>query len=149
MNQKHTTALYDIDLYSWAKLNAALLRDGRLSEIDIEHIAEELEDMGKSEQRALASHIRNLLLHLLKWKYQPGLRGASWELSISTSRDAINDILSDSPSLQPGFPALIERMYPRARKAARIETGLPDTLFPKECPFSAEQALSEGFQPGS
>jgi hypothetical protein len=70
-------------------------------------------------------------------------------LSISTSRDAINDILADSPSLQPGFPALMERMYPRARKAARIETGLPDTLFPKEGPFSAEQMLSEGFQPDS
>jgi hypothetical protein len=149
MNLNHTTTLYDKDLYSWAKHNAALLRDGRLSEIDIEHIAEELEDMGKSEQRALASHIRNLLLHLLKWKYQPGLRGAGWELSISNSRDAINDILADSPSLQPGFPALMERMYPRARKGARIETGLPDTIFPEECPFSAEQVLTEGFQTDS
>jgi len=147
MNQKQTTDLYETDLYSWAKRNAALLRGGHLSEIDFKHIAEELEDMGKSEQRALASHIRNLLLHLLKWKFQPGLRGASWELSISNSRDAINDILADSPSLQPGFPALVEKMYPRARKAARIETGLTDDLFPEECPFSAEEVLREGFQP--
>ena len=149
MNQKQTTDLYETDLYSWAKRNAALLRNGRLSEIDVEHIAEELEDMGKSEQRALASHIRNLLLHLLKWKYQPSLRGASWELSISNSRDAIEDILADSPSLQPAFQALMEKMYPRARKAARIETGLPDTLFPEECPFSADEILSERFQPDS
>ena len=97
----------------------------------------------------MASHIRNLLRHLLKWKFQPGLRGASWELSISNSRDAVNGILADSPSLQPGFPALMEKMYPRARKAARIETGLPDDLFPEECPFSADEVLSEGFQSDS
>ncbi len=147
MNRNHVSDLYEKDLYSWAKQNAALLRDGRLSEIDIEHIAEELEDMGKSEQRDLASHVRNLLLHLLKWKYQPGLRGASWDLSISNNRDAINDILADSPSLQLGFPALMDKMYPRARKAARIEIGLPDPIFPDTCPFSAEQILTEGFQP--
>jgi hypothetical protein len=147
MIPKQTIDLYETDLFSWAQHNAALLRDGRLSEIDVEHIAEELEDMGKSEQRALASHIRILLLHLLKWKFQPDLRGASWELSISNSRDAIHDILADSPSLQPGFPALVEKMYPRARKAARIEAGLADSLLPEECPFSADEVLAEGFQP--
>ena len=73
---------YEQDLLAWAEANACLLRAGRLSEVDAEHIAEELEDVGKSERRALRSHLRNLMLHLLKWQFQPGLRGPRWRRSI-------------------------------------------------------------------
>ena len=90
---------YEADLVAWAEANAALLRQGRLAEIDVEHIAEELEDVGKSERRALGSHLRNLMLHLLKWEFQDTRRGVSWQRSIHSARREIAVILADSPSL--------------------------------------------------
>ena len=75
---------YEDDLAAWAENNAALLRQGRLAEIDIDNIAEELEDLGKSERRALASHLRDLILHLLKWEFQPSRRCPSWQTPSTT-----------------------------------------------------------------
>jgi hypothetical protein len=62
--------LYDDDFYAWANEQAALLRAGRLSEADLEHIAEEIESMGRTEKRELISHLTVLLGHLLKWRYR-------------------------------------------------------------------------------
>ncbi len=138
---------YEMDLVAWAETNAALLRQGRLSEIDGLHIAEELEDVGKSERRSLASHLRNLLLHLIKWRYQKGLRGVSWRLSIQNARQQIQDILVDSPSLRARLSASLENEYQRALVLAAIETGLPKSTFPADCPFSAEQILDYDWWP--
>ena len=74
--------LYDEDFYAWANEQAALLRGGQLSAAGIEHIAEEIESMGKTEKRKLVSRLTALLLHLLKWQYQPALQGNSWRLSM-------------------------------------------------------------------
>lgn len=82
---------YDDDWIGWAAANAALLRAGRLSQVDALHLAEELEDMGKSERRSLSSHLCNLMLHLLKWQLQPVLRGPSWRLSINSARGRRRD----------------------------------------------------------
>jgi hypothetical protein len=101
---------YDDDLVGWASANAALLRAGRLSQVDALHLAEELEDLGKSERRSLASHLCNLMQHLLKWQFQPGLRGPSWRLSVNNARAAAAEILEDSPSLRPALPDLIARL---------------------------------------
>ena len=103
---------YDDDLVGWAAANAALLRAGRLSQVDRLHLAEELEDLGKSERRSLTSHLGHLMLHLLKWKFQPGLHGPSWRLSVNNARAAAAEILEDSPSLRPALPALIDKVYP-------------------------------------
>ncbi len=77
---------YDADFYAWANEQATLLRAGRLSEIDVEHIAEEIETLGRGEKRALVSCLSVLLLHLLKWSFQPERRGKSWELTIKEQR---------------------------------------------------------------
>lgn len=138
---------YDLDLVAWALDNAALLRAGRLSEVDAEHLAEELEDLGKSERRSLGSHLRVLVTHLLKWQYQPGLRGASWRLSVLNARAAIRGILTDSPSLVPEAPRQLEAIYRLARDNAIGETGLPEAAFPPNCPYTIEQALSESYWP--
>ena len=140
---------YEEDLFAWAAKNAELLRQGRLSEIDVEHIAEELEDMGKSERHALSSHLKVLIAHLLKWCYQPAFRGVSWQLSIDNARDEIAELLEDSPSLRPSLPDIIERRYPAARKRALRETGLAESVFPRQCPFSLEQLFDEDFWPES
>lgn len=138
---------YEADLVAWALDNAALLRAGRLSEVDAQHLAEELEDLGKSERRSLGSHLRILVTHLLKWQYQPGLRGVSWRLSILNARAAIRDILADSPSLVPEAARQLETVYHLARANAVGETGLPEASFPADCPYTIEQALSETFWP--
>ncbi len=94
------TSLYDQDFYAWSRQQAELLRAGRLAQADLEHIAEEIESMGKTEKRELVSRLTILLLHLLKWRYQPEGRGNSQRLSIANSRDEIADVLDDNPSLK-------------------------------------------------
>jgi hypothetical protein len=140
--------LYEADLVAWAEANAALLRQGRLAEIDIDHIAEELEDVGKSERRALGSHLRNLMLHLLKWEFQEARRGVSWQRSILSARREIAVILADSPSLAGRVATLIEQEFPSARKLAATETRLPDDRLPSACPYSAEKLLDDAYWPG-
>lgn len=83
---------YDKDFYAWAAENASLLRRKKFDEIDIGNIAEEIESMGRSEKRSLISHLRVLILHLLKWEYQPELRGNSWKSSIRNARYSIKEL---------------------------------------------------------
>ena len=137
--------LYERDTAAWAQASANLLREHRFSELDIEHLVEELEDMGKSERRALESHLVVLLMHLLKWQYQPGLRTTSWKLSIANARQSIDDTLQDSPSLAPRFAdaEFIYRAYSKARRLAAIETGLDVLTFPEQCQYLASQLQAE------
>lgn len=131
----------DRDFYAWAMDSARRLRIGHLSGLDLERIAEEIEDMGRAEQRALASHLKILILHLLKCRYQPTLRGLSWQLSIANARDEIAELLEDSPSLKGRLPDILARRYPAARQGAILETGFPAATFPTECPLTIEQLL--------
>jgi hypothetical protein len=140
---------YEQDFYAWLVHNAQMLKEGRLSAVDAEHIAEELEDMGKSQKRSLASHLRVLLIHLLKWRFQPELRGPSWRVSIRNARDRIEAIITDSPSLARLPGEVFVQEYARARKYAADETGLPLSSFPEAPPFTLEQALEEDFLPRS
>jgi iron-sulfur cluster repair protein YtfE (RIC family) len=138
---------YDEDYCAGLAENAALLRAGRLSRIDVEHIAEELEDMGKSERRALRSQLHLLLLHLLKWRHQPTHRGVSWKPLVRNARRRIELIVADSPSLRPGLPALLADEHAAARLDAIDETGLPAEVFPATCPFAMDQVFDAGFWP--
>jgi hypothetical protein len=140
--------LYDRDFYAWANEQAVLLRSGRLSDADIINIAEEIESMGRSEKRELVSRLAVLLLHLLKWEFQPTHRGASWEASIANSRDHITDHLGDNPSLKARLPEAIEAAYRYARRDASAETGMRASVFPASCPYSFDQMMNESFWPG-
>ena len=139
--------LYDEDFYAWAMKTASLLRQRRFAEIDIVHLAEELEDMGKRERRVLESYIRNVTLYLLKWRYQPEKRGASWRQSIRNGRIKIQKLLRDSPSLSGEVSQMLADEYLAARADAVDETGLNEEIFPLDCPFSVEQILDVGFGP--
>lgn len=134
---------YRTDFYLWTQQQAALLRQGHLSQVDIENIAEEIESMGRNDRRAMGSHLRNILMHLLKWRYQPKRRGISWKSSINSGRDELDVLLADSPSLQPQLPALIVEEYQRARRNAAHETRLSLTTFPEQCPFTIEQITGD------
>jgi hypothetical protein len=140
--------LYDRDFYAWSREQAELLRTGELDKADIEHIAEEIDSMGRTEKRDLISRLGVLLLHLLKWRYQPGKRGPSWEASILNQRDAIADYLDDNPSLKPLLPHALASAYRAARRDAVAETGLAASTFPETCPWTVEEVLDEKFWPG-
>jgi predicted nucleic acid-binding Zn-ribbon protein len=123
------------------------LRELSADRLDAKNIAEELQDLGKTERRALASHTRNLLLHLLKYEFQRKERSASWKVSIDNARAEIEDILTQSPSLRHDFAAQIKSQYSRARRRASIETSPPAARFPESCPYSPEQLLDDEYLP--
>jgi hypothetical protein len=139
--------LYEQDFYAWANEQAALLRAGRLSEADIEHIAEEIESMGKTEKRELVSRLAVLLLHLLKWQHQPTHRGTSWRLSVENARDDISDHLGDNLSLKSLLDDSVVAAYRRARRQAAAETGLGQDNFPQTCPWTFDQIIAADFWP--
>lgn len=136
-------AIYETDFYLWTQQQADLLRQGALSALDTEHLIEELDDMGASNRRALGSYLELVLLHLLKWQFQPGKRTTSWIESIDKGRNAIERLIEESPSLAPQLPSKVTAEYRRARRGAAKETGLPLTAFPEQCPFTVEQMTGD------
>lgn len=139
--------LYEEDFYAWTVEQARLLRAGELSTLDAANIADEIESMGRSDRRELRSRLVVLLMHLLKWRYQPGARSTSWSGTIREQRLQIELVLDDSPSLRPFIAEAVPQAYQAARENAAEETGLPDTEFPVDCPFAAEEVLSRSFLP--
>ena len=147
LDAKAVAALYDTDLYAWARTNAELLRQGRYQELDVAHLIEEIEDMGKSEFRAMESHLQNLLMHLLKWQFQPQLQSGSWRASIDNARVALQKLLRDNPSFKPRLENTMAEEYRYARRNAGYETGLALLAFPIACPYTVEQVLTEDWLP--
>ncbi len=141
------STLYDEDFFAWTQETACLLRAGRLQEIDIAHLAEEIEDMGKSERRERDSRLTQLILHLLKWRYQPERRSASWKATITVQRIEILDLLDDSPSLRRSLQEAVAKAYGNAVSIGSTETSLPPDRFPAECPFTPDQILNRDFLP--
>ena len=140
--------LYEQDFYAWANEQAALLRSGRVSDADLEHIAEEIESMGRSEKRELVSRLKVLLTHLLKWQFQPSLRGTSWRLTIEEQRREVAEHLADNPSLKGKLPEVVASAYAGAILAGTRETGLSRDVFPPECPWLFDHVMSVDFWPG-
>jgi hypothetical protein len=141
------TSIYEDDFYAWTTRQADLLRAGNFSEADLPNIIEEIETLGRSELRELISRLRVLLLHLLKWQYQPNLQGPSWRGTIVTQRGEIIEHLAESPSLKSRLPEATERAYRLARAGAAAETGLLQAAFPIECPWSFDEMMREDFWP--
>jgi hypothetical protein len=138
---------YDRDFYAWANEQAALLRAGKLGQADLEHIAEEIESMGKTEKRELVSRLTVLMLHLLKWRFQPEFRSRSWRLSVQEQRLQVASHLADNPSLKARQAATIADSYRLAVIGAQRETGLDAEVFPTGCPWSFEQMMDDDFWP--
>ena len=147
MNTLNT--LYESDFCLWATKSAELIKAGKFSELDIEHLIEEVESMGASEKRALESRLIELMQHLLKWEFQPKRRGSSWEISINKQRVGIEKILQDNPSLKYNLDERISDCYKYARRYAAIETKLPLKKFPEECIYTVEQLENFEFMPNN
>lgn len=140
---------YNSDFYAWALHNAELIRQGKLSEVDLENVAEEIESMGKSDKRELINRFAVLLSHLLKWQFQPERRSNSWKYTIEEQRDEVLELIEDSPSLKHELNQKIERAYKKAVLLAATETGMGKDIFPKVCTFSLEAALNSDYFPDS
>lgn len=143
------STLYERDFYAWANMQAQLLRSGKVSEADIAHIAEEIESMGRTEKRELISRLTVLLLHLLKWQFQPALRCPSWRNSVRVQRIGLDSHLRDNPSLKSILGEAIAEAYRVAKIEAENETGLAEDSIPLSCSWSFEQVMADDFWPGS
>lgn len=136
---------YADDIYGWAMEQAAALRAGNLSALDRENLAEEIESLGRSEFNRLVSFYSLVQLHMLKWEYQPSHRCTSWEVSISTHRKHVRLTIADNPSLKSRLDEAFERAYLQARLDAIRETGLAPKVFPADCPFTRDEAMTRPF----
>jgi hypothetical protein len=138
-------SLYDADFVEWTTRTADLLRRGRLAGMDLENVAEEIEDLGKSERSAVRSQLRRMLVHLVKARIQPERVGASWRGSVARARTEILDHFGDSPSLGNHAEVNLQRIYREGVELALVETNLaghaanPD--IPEECPYTVEALL--------
>jgi hypothetical protein len=136
---------YDDDFYAWTQEQAEYLRAGVWSAVDAVHVAEEIEDVGREQRHAVESHLTNLLMHLLKWRYQAGRRSRSWRVSIRNARIEIAKRRTSrlTYELEMRFSAA----YTNARSLAMDDTGLPLSTFPDACEWHIEQILDEDFLP--
>ena len=134
--------LYEQDFYQWTQEQTELMKAGALSQLDIPNLIEEIEAMGRSEKRELRSRLTVLLMHLLKWDYQPDRRSGSWKSTINTQRMDIDFVLKDNPSLKHNLEIVIDETYRVARQRAADETGLPESVFPLSCPYTVEHIMA-------
>jgi hypothetical protein len=126
---------YERDFYKWTENQIMFLKKKEFSKLDIDHLIEEIESLGRSEKRAIESYLSNLLLHLLKIHYQPAKHSRSWDNSIKHSKHKIGVLLKENPSLKRFLPTILEEAYFTARLNAISETGLKDEVFPETCPW--------------
>lgn len=142
-----TIDLYEQDFYAWTQDQAAKLRAGELTALDLAHLAEEIESMGRSERRELINRLAVLLAHLLKWAYQSERRSKSWRNTVRVQRLDAGRILKDNPSLKPQAADILSAAYEKARLLAAADTGLDEETFPAQCPWTLEQALDNDYWP--
>jgi hypothetical protein len=138
---------YAKDFYAWSIKNAKLIREGKLTEVDLENVAEEIESMGKSEKRELINRLAVLISHLLKWQYQPARRGNSWKYTIKEQRLQITKLIKDSPSLKHILVGQLDEAYEYAVYHTLSETELDEKTFPSTSPYSLVQIFDDRFYP--
>lgn len=139
---------YEGDFVRWLEHQAELLRAGRVGELDLENLAEEVESIGRSDKRDVYNRLTVLVAHLLKYQFQPAKRSRSWLSTIGEQRRRLRLVLKDSPSLAETYaPGVFSDVYQDARKAAGSQTRLAVTAFPETSPYTLEQTLDEDFLP--
>jgi len=142
-----TTTLYDTDFYAWTEEQSKLIKERAFDKIDVIHLFEEIKSMGAREKSELKNRLAQLLMHLLKWKYQPARQSRSWQNTILDQREELQDLLNDNPSLGAKIDEYFAKSYKKAVRDAISETGLSDSLFPSTCEWTIDQVLKEDFFP--
>jgi hypothetical protein len=140
-------SLYERDFYLWIERQAALLREGRLDELDVANLLEEIESIGRRDKKAIKSNLVVVLTHLLKYQFQPDQRSNSWRGSIVEHRRRLRDDFRDSPSLRGHASEVFSEAYDDAREQASAESGLPFRVLPRTSPYTLEQVLDPKYLP--
>jgi hypothetical protein len=138
---------YDLDLHAWAREQAEALRRRSANEIDWENVAEEIESLGKQQVAELRSRLEVLIVHLLKWIYQPERRGRGWLLTIAEQRFRVREHIAENSSLKAVREDVFRRAYEGARYSAARTIRRSPATFPTEAPFSLQEALTEDWLP--
>jgi hypothetical protein len=145
-----TTPDYDTDFYAWTEQQAAAIRAKEMAALDIEHLAEEVEDLGRAVRKGIGSQLERLLLHLLKWRDESATDPRRlWRVTIRHARREIAEELAENRSLHGYSAARLATAYRHAREDAADETDLPRATFPEVCPWTVEQVLDVDFWPES
>jgi len=143
--------LYERDYYAWIQKQVRALRKHRVEEIDWANVAEEIEDLGKSEKHSVESHLARISEQFLKLVFSStrmkGLNRRGWELSIREARHQIRKLLRESRSLRRKTAELYADAYETGRNAALIALNLPDSALPETSPWPVEQILDNSFLP--
>lgn len=146
--EQPTTDLYERDFLAWTENQAEALRTRQVDAIDWVNLLEEVESMGASQRRELESRLTILLMHLMKWVWQPEKRTTSWKLTIQGQRRELVRLIKQSPSLKPLIPEVLGELWNDARDDAEVETGLPLQSFPAACPWDvSSQVLNKEWWP--
>lgn len=145
-------SLSEQDFHRWcldqaALENLAAMRANLAVPLDLENLPEEIESLGKSQERELFSRYVVILVHLPKWRFEPERRSRSSRRTHSTQRDELESLYRFSPGLKTRRGATLDAAYPGARKRAARETGLPLSTFPETCPFTLDQIEDPDFLP--
>ena len=146
---------YEDDFYAWTRHQAEVLRTMPVSDnrFDREHVAEEIEDLGKSERDAIRSQIRRIIEHFLKLAYSRAKQPRfDWMHSISDARAILEDKMS--PTLRGDVETTLERLYVGARRSAALTLrafGEEKAAqgFPEKCPYSLDEICREDWYPVS
>ena len=140
-------SLYDRDFYLWVEQQAALLREGRLDELDVTNLLEEIESLGRKDKKAIQNNLVMVLTHLLKYQFQPDQRSSGWRGSIVEHRRRLRYDFKESPRLRGHASEVVTEAYEDAREQASAESGLPLRAFPKSSPYTLEQTLDPDYLP--
>ena len=143
-----TRTLYDRDFQLWLEETLAQLHRGEFDAVDWDNLLEELEDMGKSDRRAIESLLTRLLEHLLKLSYWESERinnQRGWKGEIRNFRIQIKRLLKESPSLKPYLESVFEDCYTDARNIIIDTTGLEESVFPLKSMATLEEVLDENW----
>lgn len=141
--------LYERDYYTWALEQGRALRAHKIDALDWENLAEEVESLARSEARELESRLEVLLVHLLKWRYQPKKRSRSWQLTIREQRQRVARVVYQNPGLKSTLGESLTAAYGLACLAAVRQTGLGERTFPSASPWTFEQITASDFWPNS
>ena len=144
-------SLYHHDFYAWVGTQVDALRGRRFDELDLENLLEEVHDLAASLQRELRNRFRIVLVHLLKWQFQPSKHSTSWRVTLLEQRYQLAELLEQNPSLSRQVPDLLEKVYPSACKRAGLEMKLAkinaQSILPARCPWTPAQILDDDFLP--
>ena len=148
--QPKKTLLYDKDFMKWIDNQVGCLKKGDLSNLDIDNLIEEIESLGRNDKRSLKSQLTRLLMHLLKWKYQPEkqIDSNSWKTSVSNASMEIKFLIEDSPSLKNDLIKIYPKAYLEAKQYAANETGLNIDMFDEVCPWTIQELFPEFVKSG-